>query len=295
LAASLVLLVGAGLLARSLLRVLATDPGFHTEHVLTLNLAMSFPETPAAEAQRVAFLDTLVSRLRVLPGVQNVGGTSDLPLTEGPPDGTYILFSPGESLPRSIPEFERLFRQRERTGSAYYTTAGPGYFETLGIPLVRGRSFDQRDAQDSPPAAIISDSLAREKWPGQDPVGRLIEFGNMDGDTRLLTVVGVVGDVHASSLERPPFPTIYVNYRQRPRKTADFTVVIRSAADAASLVGPAQDVVRQLDPTVPPRLSTFSQVFSASLESRRFTLTLMAVFSTIALILAMAGVYGVIS
>src|SRR5262249_1517691 len=132
LAASLVLLVGAGLLARSLLRVLATDPGFHTEHVLTLNLAMSFPETPAAEAKRVTFLDNLVSRLRVLPGVQSVGGTSDLPLTEGPPDGTYILFSPGEPLPRTIPELEQLFRQRERTGSAYYTTAGPDYFETLG-------------------------------------------------------------------------------------------------------------------------------------------------------------------
>ena len=295
LAAALILLVGAGLLARSLLRVLSTDPGFHTEHVLTLNLALPFPETPAAESQRVAFLDNLLVRLRALPSVQNAGGTSDLPLAEGPSDGTYILFHPGEVLPKSPQEFEALFRQREDTGSAYYTVAGEGYFESLGIPLIRGRLFDQRDTSDAPHAALISDSLAREKWPGQDPLGRLIEFGNMDGDTRLLTVVGVVGDVRANSLERPPYPTIYVNYRQRPRKTGDFTVVIRTAADPVSLLGPAQDIVRQLDPTVPPRLSTFTQVFSASLESRRFTLTLMAVFSCIALVLAMAGVYGVIS
>jgi predicted permease len=297
LAAALVLLVGAGLLARSLVRVLGTEPGFRTAKVLTLNLALPKPnpDTPAAEARRVAFLNELLARIRALPGVQQAGGTSDLPLTENPSDGTYLLFHPGEALPQRPEDFEQLFRQHERTGSAYFTIAGDGYFEALGIPLVRGRLFDQRDTPDSPHAALISDSLAREKWPGRDPIGQLIEFGNMDGDVRLLTVVGVVGDIHAGSLEQPPYPTIYVNYRQRPRKIGDFTIVMRSAGDPVALIGPAQSIVRELDPTAPPRLSTFTQVFSASLESRRFSLILMAIFSGTALVLAAAGVYGVIS
>jgi putative ABC transport system permease protein len=295
LAAALVLLVGAGLLARSLLRVLATDPGFHTDRILTLNLALPSVENATAGAHRVAFLNELLARLRTLPGVQQAGGTTDLPLTESPADGTYLLFRPGESLPQNPQDFEKLFRQRERTGSAYYTVAGDGYFEALGIPLLRGRSFDQRDTADAPHAALISDSLAREKWPGQDPLGRLIEFGHMDGDPRLLTVVGVVGDIRVASLEKPPYPTIYVSYRQRPQKAQDFTIVVRTGGQPASLIGPVQSLVRELDSTIPPRISTFSQVFSASLESRRFALILMAVFSCTAMILAMAGVYGVIS
>jgi putative ABC transport system permease protein len=302
LAAALILLVGAGLLARSLFRVLSTDPGFHTERVLTVNLALpnvealqSFGGSDAAKARRVAFLDSLLGRLRALPGVERAGAVDSLPLTSGNADGTYALMSPGEAAPQTMEDFQRLFASKERTGVADYCVAGDGYFETLGIPLVRGRLFDLRDTAAAPRVALISQSLAREKWPNQDPIGRLIEFGNMDGDTALLTVVGVVGDIHYESLEQRPNPTIYVNYHQRPQRATSFNVMLRTNGDPALLVRPALEVVRELDPTIPPKLATFSQVFSASLESRRFGLTLMAAFSATALVLAIAGIYGVIS
>ncbi|PWT85320.1 MAG: permease, partial [Proteobacteria bacterium] len=297
LAAALILLVGAGLLGRSLLRVLSTDPGFHTDHVLTLNLALPDlgDNAPDTKVRRVAFLSELFRRLRELPGVEQVGGTGGLPLTDSLANGTYAVMSSHDPLPKTEAEWEALFRRTERTGNALYCVSSEGYFASLGIPLTEGRMFEDRDTASAPHVALVSKSLAQEKWPNQDALGRQIEFGNMDGDPTLLTVIGVVGDVHSTSLEQPPIPTIYTNYRQRPQSTRDFTVVLRTAADPASLIRPAQEIVRDLDPTIPPRLSTFSQVFSASLESRRFTTLLMSVFSSTALLLAMAGIYGVIS
>jgi putative ABC transport system permease protein len=295
LAASLILLVGAGLLGRSLIRVLSTDPGFHTQHVFTVNLALPAAEGEAAKATRVAFLDSLVQRLRNLPGVEQAGAVDSLPLKSGNADGTYVVMNPGEPPPQKIEDFEKLFAAKERTGQADYCVAGDGYFETLGVPLIRGRFFNQSDTASSPQVALVSQLLAQEKWPNQDAIGHQIEFGNMDGDPRLLTIVGVVGDIRYESLEQRPHGTVYVNYRQRPQRATDFNVLLRTAGNPASLLRPAQQIVREMDPTVPPKVATFSEVFSASLESRRFSLTLMSVFSGTALLLSLAGIYGVIS
>src|SRR5208337_1699157 len=185
-AITLVLLAGAGLLGRSLLRVLEVDPGFRTEHILTMDLAMPSVEVEkdAQKVQRVEFLSELFSRLRAIPGVREVGGVDGLPLTSGLPDGIYVLMNPGEKPPRM--DDERLWHDSTRTGDADYCVASEGYFRALGIPLRRGRLFDQRDTMASPHVALISESLAREKWPNQDPLGRTIEFGNMDGDLRFL-------------------------------------------------------------------------------------------------------------
>src|SRR5206468_1339525 len=142
-----------------------------------------------------------------IPGVSDVGGAGYLPLVSGDhPDGTYVILTPGQPLPRNMHELEPLFHG-PNTGYAAYAVASEGFFTSLEIPLLRGRLFDQRDTLDSPHVALISESLAHEKWPGQESLGRIIEFGNMDGDLRPLTVVGVVGDVHASSLEERPQPT----------------------------------------------------------------------------------------
>jgi predicted permease len=295
LASVLILLVGAGLLGRSLLRVLSTDPGFHTAHVLTLNIALPDIANDAAKPQRVAFLNSLLERLRSLPGVEQAGAAGSLPPSGGNADGTYALMNPREPAPQTIADFDRVFSSKDRIGTADYCVAGEGYFETLRIPLISGRLFDARDTADSPQVALISKSLARDKWPDQDPLGRQIEFGNMDGDTRFLTVIGVVGDVPYAGLEQPPNPTIYVNYRQRPQRATSFNVVLRAAGDPALLIHPVQQIVHHLDPAIPPQLATFSQVFSASLESRRFSLILMSVFSAVALLLALAGIYGVIA
>jgi len=155
--------------------------------------------------------------------------------------------------------------------------------------------FDERDTPDSPHVALISESLARQRWPDQDPLGQIIEFGNMDGDPSFLTIVGVVGDVRVVSLESRPESIIYTNCLQRPRATWSFTVVLRTSVPPATLIPAARDTLRRLAPDVPPSFSTFSQVFTQSLAARRFNLILVGVFAVTALLLAMAGTYGVMA
>jgi predicted permease len=227
--------------------------------------------------------------------VREVGGTSNLPLTGFHPDGTYILMSPGEALPQDMHALEQLFHDKSRTGDADYAAASEGYFRVLGIPLLRGRLFQASDNIDAPHVAVISESLAREKWPGQDPLGRQIEFGNMDGDFRLLTVIGVVGDVREEKLETPGFPALYVNLRQRPQATSNFQVVMRTNADPAAVIAVARQIVRDMNPNLPPKFATLDQVVSGSVQARRFNLSLVGVFAATALLLAVAGLYGVMA
>jgi len=318
LAVTLVLLVGAGLLGRSLLRALSVDPGFRTEHIITLNLALPSAFQEDQKVQREQFISELFTRLRRLPGIEDVGGTNALPLETGvTSNGTYAVLIPQQLSPATralmdrsahgslekdpvlmkelIGFLEGIYRDSTHTGYADYVVASEGYFRALGIPLRRGRLFDDRDAFDAPHAALVSESLAHAQWPGQDPIGRMIEFGNMDGDLRLLTVVGVVGDVRERSVEHPPRPTIYVNYRQRPQGTHQFSVVIRSSAAPDAILPEARKIVRELDANVPPSFNTFDRVFAASLNTRRFNLMLVGLFAVAALGLAIAGIYGVLS
>ncbi|HEY2914067.1 MAG TPA: ABC transporter permease [Candidatus Angelobacter sp.] len=317
LAITMTLVIGAGLLGRSLMRVLSVNPGFRTEHVVTLDLALPSAFTPEQKIQRVQFLNDLFMRLTTLPGVEEVGGTNALPLSTGISSwGGFAVVNPQQISPRTqdlinrsargdIREdsplmkdlsdfFTQLFRSQQGS-SADYASVSEGYFRSLGIPLVRGRLFDDRDTMDAPHVALISESLAREKWPNEDPTGHTIEFGNMDGDLRLLTVIGVVGDVRESSLEKPPRPTIYVNYRQRPQSTYHFSAVVRTAGDPASVIASARKIVRDLDPDVPPNTSSFTTIFAASTSARRFNLLLFGIFAGTALLLAIAGIYGVLA
>jgi predicted permease len=192
-------------------------------------------------------------------------------------------------------ELGNLFHTSPHTGYAAYCPVSEEYFRSLGIPLLRGRVFDDRDHIEAPHVAVISESLAREKWPNQDPIGRTIEFGNMDGDPRPLTVVGVVGNIRAESLEADPQPTIYVSYRQRPQATYRFTAVIRTASNPAPIISSAREIVRRLDPNVPPEFGTFVGIVSASLQARRFNLILVGFFAAAALLLAVVGLYGVMA
>jgi putative ABC transport system permease protein len=289
---TLVLLVGAGLLGRSLLSVLSENPGFGIDRIVAMDLSMPVAEGATAKARQAAFQDSVLVTLRSIPGVEEVGAANGIPLDRGLANGTFILMNPQET-PKQPSDLERSFEGTGQTGSADYCAASEGYFRALGIPLLRGRIFDERDGMDAPHVALISDSLARLKWPKEDPLGHTIEFGNMDGDLRLLTVIGVVGDIREDNLETPPRPTIYVNLRQRPH--ADFTVVIRSSGDPAGVVLTARDAVRRLAPDAPPRFRTFSQLYAASLGSRRFNLLLLGVLAAAALLLAVAGIYGVMA
>ncbi|HTG14958.1 MAG TPA: FtsX-like permease family protein [Blastocatellia bacterium] len=158
---------------------------------------------------------------------------------------------------------------------------------------MRGRIFDDRDGANAPHAAVISESLAHDRWPQQDPIGHTIEFGNMDGDVRLLTIVGIVGDTHQYGLDEPPRPTVYVNLFQRPR--AVMTVTMLSDADTRSLSSAARGVLQDLNPEIPTTFRTFQQVYSASLGSRKFNVILIGFFGITALLLATAGVFGVMA
>ncbi len=153
--------------------------------------------------------------------------------------------------------------------------------------------FDERDGPNSPHVAVISESLARDQWPNQDPIGHTIEFGNMDGDLRLLTIVGIVGDTHEYGLDAPPRPTVYVNLFQRPRPA--ITVTMLSDADTRLVTSAARGILKDLDPEIPAKFRTFSQVYSASLGSRRFNVILVGFFGITALLLATAGVFGVMA
>jgi predicted permease len=299
LAITLILLIGAGLLGRSLYEVLSVDYGFRTENIVSLNLPLPFVTTDAEKAQRAQLTDDLIGRLRGIPGVESVGVSNELPLSSelsgsgGLPDGLFIVMNPGEKFREE--DWGKLAKDVERTGDAEFGVASEGFFQTLGIPLIRGRMFDERDGVNSTQVAVISQSLADAKWPHENPIGKSIEFGNMDGDMHLVSIVGIVGDIRNRSLDHPPTPTVYMNYRQRPRKAADLYVVIRTATSPASVSSAAREIVHDLAPDSPPRFSTAAQVFSDSLGTQHFNLILIGAFAGTALLLAMAGIYGVMA
>jgi predicted permease len=292
-AITLVLVVGAGLLGRSLMKVLQVNPGFRVDKIVTMDVALPWVEDANAKASQASFFANLIDRLKQIPGVRQVGATSALPLVDGGlPDGMFLLMTQSE-VPKTTDAFASLFQQKERIGIADFCVATDGYFQALGIPLIRGRIFDQRDGPDSPHVAVISESLARERWPGQDPIGHTIEFGNMDGDLRLLTIVGIAGDIHEYGLDAPPRPTVYVNLFQRPRPAISLTML--SDADTRLVASTARGILQELNPEIPARFRTFSQVYSASLGSRRFNVLLIGFFAITALLLATAGVFGVMA
>jgi predicted permease len=283
------------------MKVLEVNPGFRVDKIVTMDVSLPWAGwiDPRAKASEAIFFSNLIDRLKQIPGVRKVGATSGLPMDGGLPDGIFLLMTQDEvprtpdSLDSLAREFDVLFQQKERIGNADFCVATDGYFQVLGIPLIRGRIFDERDGANTPHVAVISESLARDRWPSQDPIGHTIEFGNMDGDLRLLTIVGIVGDTHEYGLDAPPRPTVYVNLFQRPH--AAITLAMLSDADTRLVTSAARGILQDLNPEIPARFRTFSQVFSASLGSRRFNVILIGFFGIVALLLATAGVFGVMA
>jgi predicted permease len=179
-----------------------------------------------------------------------------------------------------------------RKGQADYRLATAGYFAALRIPVLRGRMFDTSDKFESPNAAVVSQSLVQKYWPNEDPIGQTIQFGNMDGDLRLLHIVGVVGDIHDYGVDSPVLPTVYANALQR-LPSSSWTVVARSQSEPSTLVPVMRGVVRSLDPQLPLKFRTLDQVFSSSISQRRFSLVIFGVFAATALLLAAMGIYGI--
>ena len=302
-ALTLILLVGAGLLGKSFYRLLQIDPGFRTESAVAMELSLPNPRmdeqrykqfmesynrlkeqgiapdtivqlSPEEERQRL-FHKQLLERLSATPGVVAVGSVNSLPLTGGGADGTFFIGN-----------------DPARKGHAEYRMASSGYFGAMKIPLLRGRTFDQSDQPNSPNAAVVSQALVQKYWPNEDPIGQTIQFGNMDGDLRLLHVVGVVGDVHDYGVDVPTSPTIYGNALQR-LPSSSLTVVVRAQVEPSASVPAMRETVQSLDPQLPLNFRTLDQVFSSSLDQHRFSLVIFGVFGTTALLLAAMGIYGV--
>ncbi|HSS22477.1 MAG TPA: ABC transporter permease [Pyrinomonadaceae bacterium] len=304
-ALTLVLLIGAGLMGKSFYRLLQIDPGFRTESAIAMKLSMPghgmgearykmlmeqykrlmeqhiAPDMAisfsADEERQRLFLQQLLERLNATPGVVAAGSMSTLPLTGGGPDGTFLINN-----------------DPSRPGHAEYRLSTAGYFSAMRIPLLRGRTFDATDQPNSPNAAVISESVAKKYWPNEEPVGQTIQFGNMDGDLRLLHVVGVVGDVHDYGVDTKVSPTIYANALQR-LPSSNLSVVVRAQAQPAALVPAMRQAVRSLDSQLPVEFRTLDQIFSSALDQRRFSLVIFGAFAVVALLLAALGIYGVMA
>ena len=292
-ALTIVLLIGAGLLARSFARVLAVDPGYNTANALILDLTWTFWRDPQERQRRVDNESALLAGLGQLPGVERVGLVSAFPLGNGNfPNGRFIEMTRPDEI-TSFADFATLGDAvKARSGMAEYRIASEGYFAAMGIPLIRGRLFEPGDGPDAPHVAVISESLAKAKWPDQDAIGRFVQFGNMDGDLRGFRIVGIVGDVREVSLEALPGQIFYGYYQQRA--TARVSVVVKAAAPSA-LTAAARQIVRRVDPEVPLQIRMVEDAFDRALAGRRFSLLLIGVFSVCALLLATLGVYGLMA
>ena len=272
---AVVLTLGAGLLLRSFLSVLAVDPGFQPDRLLTMQIAL--PPKYQTNPQRIALYKDLFARLESLPGVQSAGGTTRLPLGSTNVT-TRIGIEGSDKPPAEWPEVE--FRR-----------AAHDYFEAMGIPVVRGRSFTDADHAEAPPVVVINQTMARQLFPGADPIGQRIR---MSTTTPWRTIVGIIGDVRHSGLEAPPSPEMYTSYLQGP-PTNPF-IVVRTSGDPAALAGAARDQLRALDKDIAAYdIRPMAQVRADSVGQRRFVLMLVAAFGALALVMAAVGVYGVMA
>jgi predicted permease len=292
-ALTLVLLVGTALLARSFSQLLSIDPGYRTEGATVLDLAMPRMDRDQLPRQ-VALQQELMIRLSRLPGVTGVGLVNGLPTGGGSyPNGQYLEMTRADEF-QSYDDVVALGpRVQERAGQAAFRVAGGDYFDVMGIPVLAGRAFAPGDTAEAPHIAVVSQSFAEARWPGRDPIGRFVQFGNMDGDIRGFRIVGVVGDVRELSPETPPGPIFYVDYRQRPRQASNVSVVV--GGGRTDVGGSAQRILRELDPDLPLRSRTIEDAFDAALRGRRFNLMLITAFGAAALGLAVLGTYGLMS
>jgi putative ABC transport system permease protein len=301
-ATTLVILVGAGLLSRSFLRLISTSPGFSQQNLITMEFSLPVPQgqwgtDESAIARQVHLMDQILARLGALPGVQTVGLAGAVPVAAGDnlADGNFLILN-GQKSPTNFEEWTRFAQDPSHVGHALYCVAGEGYFRTLDLPLIRGRIFSDQDQLNSPNVAVISQSLARQRWPDQDPIGQIINFGNMDGRLTPQTIVGIVGDVRAEGLDRPPSSIIYLHYRQRGMNgNSAPTIVLRSSGPPAAILSAARGIFHALVPDSPVKVSTFAEEMGGWLADRRFLLLLVGLFAAVALILAVVGIYGVVA
>ena len=296
-ALALVLVIGSGLMIQSFVRLIRVDPGFNAENVLTVPLALpamryTYPQ------QRVAAVESLVERIRALPGVTVVGGTTQLPLAPG--ENRIAISIEGQ--PPARPGEERRAGVRAVTAD---------YFSAMKIPLRSGRHFSASDARVSlplirwfpqqrpyprydepqpPPVALINETMARRFWPGEDPLNRKIRILSTDP----VTIVGIVGDVRHAGLAAAPQPELYLAHTQEP--AGALTLLVRTSVEPMRLAGAVREQIRALDKDLPvAEMRTMEEILSTSVGRPRFDTLLLGTFGAVALLLSAIGIYGVTS
>jgi putative ABC transport system permease protein len=279
-ALSLLLVVGAGLLLRSFARILQVDPGFRPDGVLTLRVAL--PDALYSKPEQVrGFYRELLDRVRRLPGVQAVGAVSALPLSGQGGSGTTTIDSQSVPFEDTTPETDQ-------------RVATQDYFKAMGISLVRGRFFEERDSDGTQPVAIVDESLAQTYWPNQDPIGKRLHPDGPKHTVPWVTVIGVVRHVHNRTLEARSRVEVYWPQNQRP--SGAMSIAVLASGNPLSLVPTIQREVGAIDPDLPVyRVRTMAEVMGDSLQRRRLALILLAAFAGLALLLASVGIYGVTS
>jgi putative ABC transport system permease protein len=293
---AVILLVGGGLMLKSFVKLVRVDPGFNTHHVLRLDLALPNPKYSEPQKQR-AFYEDLFLRLKNLPGVERVGANSLTPLSPG--DNWSGFAIEGRPDPPAGDQQQAATR-----------VISNDYFQTLRIPLKKGRFFTDADARvalpvmryydqqpypahfNDPqpiPAVIINEAMAKQYFPNEDPIGKRLRIIA----SPWLTVVGVVGDVHHTGLNTQPNPEIYLSHQQEP--SGALAVMVRASGDPHLLISAARQELKLLDRDLPVTITTMDQVLSDSVAGQRFNALLLSVFALLALVLAMVGVFGVIN
>lgn len=280
-AVSLVLLISAGLLINSFLRLRNVDPGFRADNLLTMKFVLPVPKYAQFE-QRSAFYTDLIQRVEAIAGVESAAVTTNLP-----------LYRQGNSIGISIEGQPPLPPGQENV--VFTRVVSPGYFDTMSIPLLSGRVFSDQDAPNTPRAAVIGETMARLYWPGQDPIGKRIGVGKIERPEDWTQVVGVVKDVRQLELMADPKPQMYLPYKQRgffePRD-----LVVKTEVDPASLAATVRKAVWEIDKDQPvSNIRTMEEILLDSIARQRFSMLLLAIFAGVALILAAVGIYGVMS
>ncbi|HEU4836108.1 MAG TPA: ABC transporter permease [Pyrinomonadaceae bacterium] len=278
-ALSVVLLAGAGLLFRSFLRLQSVDTGFVSQQVLTARLTPSGPNY-ANDADFVKFYNQVIEKVSAVPGVQDVGIINTLPLYKGPTSGFRV-----EGRPVTTPD---------KWPSVNYRVVSPNYFRAMGIPVLQGRAYSDRDNENAPLVMMVNQQLAREIFPDENPVGKRITFGGTgaDGQPRWFEIVGVVANVRSDELREAPVAELYFSSQQDLWPA--MSLVVRSSVEPSSLSASVRQAVNEVDRSVPVAdVKTMEHIVSESITQPRFNLFLLGLFSAVAMVLSAAGIYGV--
>jgi predicted permease len=279
-ALSMVLLIGSGLLLRSFVRLVAVDVGFRTENLLTARVQISSVAYGDRDS-RSQFFNGLFDDIRAMPGVESVSAINKLPIAS--PWMNWYAWDPGNP-----PETS------DDRVSSFARWVLPGYFETMGVPVLQGRDHQDRDHEYPLPLLVINESMAEALFPGQDPIGRQLSIFNAINDPFTVEVLGVVSDFRVTSLDQAPLPQMYFSHNTMP--DISMSLVVRASGDLASLVGPIRLALQERDSDVPlANVATMRDILGDSISTNRVISVAMAAFAALALFLAMTGLYGVLA